>query len=111
MIARLFRALLLALVLNVAAFGADRTSEPIVSRIPRQVVESRGIATVGYSRRLHALEIEFRRGGTYRYLGVPPTVHRALLASTSKAHFYNSNIRGKYPAIRVRSMIAGQRHP
>lgn len=87
----------------LAASAADRSLEPIVSRIPRQEVESRALATIGYSKRLHALEIEFRRGGIYRYLDVPPATYQELLAADSKAHFYNTNIRGKYRALRVRA--------
>ncbi len=82
--------------------GADRSVEPITSRIQRVPVESRGIAAVGYSKRLRALEVEFHRGGTYRYLGVPASVHRDLLAAESKARFYNRKVRGKYRALRVK---------
>ncbi len=42
----------------------------IVSRIKREPVESTALASVGYSRRLHALEIEFKNGAIYRYLEV-----------------------------------------
>ncbi|MBA3272607.1 MAG: KTSC domain-containing protein [Chthoniobacterales bacterium] len=77
--------------------------EPILSRIPHEAVASRALASVGYSKRLHALEIEFHRGGTYRYFEVPPVVHTQLLRAESKARYYNSRIRGKYRAIRVRS--------
>jgi hypothetical protein len=74
----------------------------IVSRIPHQPVESRALASVGYSTRLRALEIEFKRGGTYRYLEVPRSVYRDLLAAESKAGFYNKNVRGKYRSVYVR---------
>ncbi len=74
----------------------------IVSRIERHPVESRALATVGYSRRLRALEVEFRRGGTYRYLNVPRSVYDALLTAQSKAGFYNQNVRGKYKSVYVR---------
>ncbi len=105
------RALRLALIslllsLSTNARAADRSVEPVLSRIPHRAVESHGLATVGYSKRLHALEIEFHRGGTYRYLDVPPQVHRELLASASKAQYYNKNIRGKYRAVRVRQTHA-----
>lgn len=86
--------------------GTDQTAEPVLSRIPHGAVASHGLAAVGYSKRLHALEIEFHRGGTYRYLNVPPPVYRELLAASSKAHYYNMNIRGKYRAVRVK-----QTHP
>ena len=96
--------LAVAIVSIPAAVAAD--SEPgagIISRIPRPPVESRALAAVGYSKKLHALEIEFRRGGTYRYLDVPEAVHRELLAADSKAGFYNQKIRGKYRSVYVRS--------
>ncbi len=94
--------LLLAGACCATAAASDRSLDAILSRIPHQQVESRGLASVGYSKRLHALEIEFRRGGTYRYLEVPPSVHRALLDAESKARFYNQQIRGKYRAVRVK---------
>lgn len=85
-------------------FAAEQGSPiGIVSRIRREPVESRALAAVGYSRRLRALEVEFRRGGTYRYLDVPWPVYRDLLAADSKAGFYNRNIRGKYKSVWVRA--------
>ncbi len=74
----------------------------IVSRIRREPVQSRALAAVGYSKRLRALEVEFKRGGTYRYLDVPPAVYHQLLAADSKAGFYNRHVRGKYRSVYVR---------
>jgi lysyl-tRNA synthetase class 2 len=74
----------------------------IVSHITRVPVESRALAAVGYSKRLHALEIEFRNGGIYRYLEVSPTVYEAFMNAPSKARFYDENIRGKYRWLHVR---------
>lgn len=76
---------------------------PIISRIHHTAVDSHGVAAIGYSKRLHALEIEFRHGGTYRYLDVPPSVHREMLACDSTARYYNSHIRGRYRSVRVRA--------
>ena len=94
----------LLFVFALSSAGASETTpQPgIVSRIPRHPVESTALATVGYSKRLRALEIEFRRGGTYRYLEVPAQVHRQLLAAESKAGFYNRHVRGKYESVYVR---------
>ena len=80
------------------------TSEPveIVSRIKRVPIESTALATVGYSKRIRALEIEFRNGAIYRYLDVAPAVYKALLNARSKARFYDQNIRGKYRSLHVR---------
>jgi hypothetical protein len=74
----------------------------IVSRIKRAPVQSSAVATVGYSKRLRALEIEFRNGAIYRYLDVDPGVYEALIASRSKARFYDENIRHKYRSLHVR---------
>ncbi|MGI9088323.1 MAG: KTSC domain-containing protein [Chthoniobacterales bacterium] len=82
--------------------AADRTIEPIVSHIPRAAVDSSGLATIGYSKHLHALEIQFRDGLIYRYLEVPVVTYRELVSAESKARFYNQRIRGKYHCLRVR---------
>ncbi|MEY2561259.1 MAG: hypothetical protein QOG51_1674 [Verrucomicrobiota bacterium] len=74
----------------------------IVSHITRDPVESRALAAVGYSKRLRALEIEFRNGAIYRYLEVSPLVYEALMDAPSKARFYDENIRGKYRWLHVR---------
>lgn len=86
--------------------AADHSVPPLISRIPREAVESRGLASVGYSKRLHALEIEFHDGSIYRYLDVPPFHHRNLMAAESKASYYNHYLRGKYRCLRVKP-----RHP
>jgi KTSC domain len=90
------------------AITADATRAPlpephkIVSRIRRIPVESTALAAVGYSKRLRALEIEFRNGAIYRYLKVDPGVYDALLKAPSKARFYDENIRHKFRSLHVR---------
>src|SRR5437667_12679025 len=79
------------------------TPSHIVSRIPRQRIESTAIAKIGYSKRRHILEIEFVNGAVYRYLDVPVTVYRDLMSSESKARFYDSNIRRHYRSVLIRS--------
>src|ERR1700738_756393 len=79
----------------------------IVSRIKRVPVESTALATVGYSKRRHALEIEFRNGAIYRYLDVAPDVYQALLQARSQARFYDENIRRKYRSLPVRQKSEG----
>lgn len=83
-----------------AARGAD---EEIVSRIKRGSVASSNVASIGYSKKLHALEIEFSRGAIYRFLDVPRGVYRELLAADSKGHFFAMHIRGKYRYVHVRT--------
>ena len=80
-------------------------AEPVgteLSRIPRVRVQSSNVASVGYSRHLQALEIEFTRGAVYRFLDVRPIVYRQLLAAQSKGHFIAEYIRDKYTFIRMR---------
>src|SRR6266436_642179 len=78
------------------------TPSHIVSRIPRQRIESSAIAKVGYSKRRHILEIEFVNGAVYRYFDIPFSVHRDLMSAESKARFYDSNIRKHYRSVLVR---------
>ena len=97
-------ALLLWLALTIASAATLNSADSalIVSHIKRLPVESRALAAVGYSKRLHALEIEFRNGAIYRYLEVTPAVYQALLDAPSKARFYDANIRHKYRSLHVR---------
>ncbi|HEX4637888.1 MAG TPA: KTSC domain-containing protein [Chthoniobacterales bacterium] len=81
---------------------------PVISHIPRESVDSSVIASVGYSKRRHILEIEFSNGAIYRYLEVPPSIFRELMSAESKARYYVGNIKGSYPSIRVRPRVKGQ---
>ena len=74
----------------------------VPSRIKRTPVVSSNVASIGYGRHLHALEIEFLRGAVYRFLNVPAGVYRDLLASESKGRFIAEHLRGKYEFVRVR---------
>jgi KTSC domain len=77
-------------------------STRIISHIKREAVQSTALASVGYSKRLHALEIEFRNGAIYRYLNVDPATYHDLMIAPSKARFYDDNIRRKYRSLHVR---------
>ena len=91
-----------AAAVAVAWTEPSPTPGHIVSRIPRQSVESTAIAKIGYSKRRHILEIEFVNGAVYRYLDVPVTVYRDLISSESKARFYDSNVKRHYRSVLVR---------
>ena len=84
------------------------TRWPVTSRIPRESVDSKVIVSIGYSKRRHILEIEFVNGAIYRYLEVAPSVYRELMAADSKARYYDANIKGSYPSVRVRPRAAEQ---
>ena len=90
-------------VIAIAWAEPSATPSHVVSHIPLQPVQSSAIAKVGYSKRRHMLEIEFVNGAVYRYLDVPVEVYRGLMSSESKARFYDSNIRGLYRSVLVRS--------
>ena len=85
--------------------AASPSRPAVTSHIPRESVASKGIASVGYSKRLHILEIQFVNGAVYRYLQVAPSVHRDLMAADSKARYYDANIKGNYPSVRVRPRV------
>jgi hypothetical protein len=98
-------ALILSLFLVAATVDGERAkSEPaeIISHIKRDTVQSTALASVGYSRRLRALEIEFRNGAIYRYLNVDPAIYHELMTAPSKARFYDEKIRRKYRSLHVR---------
>jgi hypothetical protein len=100
------------LLAGIAALGAltcvaskpnePRPAEAIVSHIRRAPMDSSAIASIGYSKRLHALEIEFVNGAIYRYLDVPSSLYRELIKANSKARFYDKHIRGRYRSIHVK---------
>ena len=69
-----------------------------VSAMDRRRVASSSIRSIGYDAETKILEIEFRRGGTYRYHDVPELVYRRLMASPSKGAFFNSSIAERFRA-------------
>jgi len=87
-----------------------RARTAVTSHIPRASVVSKGIASIGYSKRLHILEIEFVNGAVYRYLQVAPSVHRDLMSADSKARYYDTNIKGNYSSVRVRRRVKQEAH-
>lgn len=90
---------------------AAARDEEIVSHIRRVAVASSNVASIGYSRHLHALEIEFTRGAVYRFLDVPKAVYRDLMESGSKGHFIAEHLRNHYRFVRVRSGEAPANKP
>jgi hypothetical protein len=77
-------------------------SRGVISHIKRETVRSTALASVGYSQRMHALEIEFKNGAIYRYLNVGPATYHDLMIAPSKARFYDENIRRRYRSLHVR---------
>ena len=92
----------IAITLLTLGSAAAAEQRQIPSRFARQPVHSHALAAVGYSKRLHALEVEFVNGAIYRYSNVPPEIYHELLGAPSKAQFYDANVRGHFPAVHVK---------
>jgi KTSC domain len=67
-------------------------------------VESTSLATVAYDAERQVLQIAFRNGTVYRYLGVPTEVHHALLRAPSKGAHFNRTIRNRYTSEKLKSL-------
>lgn len=62
----------------------------------RTPVQSTQITSVGYDPAEEKLEVEFRNGQVYRYDGVPPSTHKALMESPSMGQYFTRNIRNGF---------------
>jgi hypothetical protein len=69
--------------------------------IPRIVVDSSAIASLGYSAETSTLEVEFRSGAIYRYEAVPAEAYRSLLEAESKGAHLNRFIKGRFRYDRI----------
>lgn len=58
--------------------------------------ESTLIANYGYDPEKHQLDIEFNRGGIYRYSEVPTQVFEGFLRAESKGKYFLANIRDAF---------------
>lgn len=63
----------------------------------RTAVVSSQIKSVGYSEKERVLEVEFARGGVYRYTGVPPEEHKKLMGAPSVGIHFTDHIKTRYP--------------
>ncbi len=96
------RIVFLGLLVFAMGTATVLSTEAVFSRIKREPVLSSNVASIGYSGHLHALEIEFTRGAIYRFLDVPRTIYRELMAADSKGHFIAEHIRGHFRFVRIR---------
>lgn len=65
----------------------------------RNFVSSSNVRSVGYANGV--LEVEFRSGGVYQYVGVPESVFDAFMTSSSKGQFVHQHLKNRYPTIRI----------
>jgi hypothetical protein len=68
----------------------------------QKVVESSMIQAVGYNSKSRELEIVFNSSRTYVYEGVPPKIHKELMAAESKGRFMRAEIIDCYPCYEIR---------
>jgi len=61
-----------------------------------QPVKSSALAAVGYDAATKELHVEYRNGGKYKYAGVSPEQHKALMASDSHGKHFAQHIRAKH---------------
>lgn len=59
-------------------------------------VESSNIASEGYDPDTLTLELTFKSGQTYRYVGVTPERYQAFRGAESKGKHFHQYIKGKY---------------
>ena len=89
----------------ICAAGLATEASPVPAtpavRIERAPVESSSLVSIGFAREARVLEIEFRSGAIYRYLGVPQTIFDGLKKAESKGRYFAQSIRGKYEFQRV----------
>ncbi|WKS98497.1 KTSC domain-containing protein [Gallibacterium salpingitidis] len=64
-------------------------------------VRSSNISSIAYDENQHILEIKFRSGAIYQYLGVPPERYKGLLAAYSKGGYVADFIKPYYRYRRV----------
>lgn len=66
------------------------------SRINRIPVASSNIATVGYDKEAHILEIEFHYGAIHQYVDVPEKVFEEIMSSPSQSAYFMNEIKSKF---------------
>lgn len=68
----------------------------------RTIVISSNLASVGYDAESSMLEVQFKNGSVYRYIGIPVSVYEGLMAASSKGSYLDSHVKKVgYPAVRI----------
>ncbi len=71
-------------------------------RMQRVPVSSSQLTSIGYDPATLTLEVEFRKGGVYQYVGISAETHEQLMAAESIGTFFNTMIReGGFAYVRV----------
>ena len=64
-------------------------------------LDSTSLNTVRYLEPQALMELEFKSGEVYRYLGVPAATYRGLLGAESKGKYFNCQIRNRFSYTRI----------
>jgi hypothetical protein len=75
----------------------------------RKPVESEAVSSIGYDGQHQTLEVEFKEGRVYRYLGVPERTYRELMRAGSIGRFVATKIKPKFNFSPVVTSIAKAR--
>jgi len=74
-------------------------SSPLI--IETVAIESSSLDRVAYHHQRTILQVEFRDGTIYHYLGLPIQTYRHLLRADSKGAYFNHRIRNLFPHVRL----------
>jgi KTSC domain len=75
--------------------------EPGAEPIEMLPARSTMAAQVGYDEDREILQIEFNNGSVYQYSAVEPELWEDLQSSDSIGSFYNQEIKGYYPSVKI----------
>jgi len=68
----------------------------------RTLVSSSNIHSIGYEAHSQTLEVEFKSGNVYQYMGVSRCEYESLMNSVSIGRYLNNNIKGQYRYVQLR---------
>jgi len=64
-------------------------------------LQSTSLNAATYQDQRGFLELEFRSGAIYRYIGVPEQVYQELLSAESKGRYFNQHIRNRFIYVQI----------
>jgi hypothetical protein len=62
----------------------------------RVQVRSSNIRSIGYDQKTQTLEVEFLKGGIYKYFDVPRAIWAGFIGADSKGKYFIAHIKGVY---------------
>ena len=68
----------------------------------RTAVRSSNIKAIGFDGATLILEVEFKTGSIYQYLGVAQTTYDRFLSAPSKGRFFDNNVRERFKTVRIK---------